>query len=418
MSKIPPLDGADQIREFFQALAPTMDERDRRLVAAALARMVGRGGIALVSSVSGVARSTIGRGLRDLDEPQTRPPAEQRIRRPGSGRHSLTRDDPTLLSDLDALIDPVTRGDPESPLRWTTKSTRKLAAELKRQGHSISHETVSQLLHQLDYSLQGNQKTKEGSSHPDRDAQFQQINDLAAAFQMDRQPVVSVDTKKKELVGDFKNGGREWQPQGQPEQVRVHDFPDPKLGKAIPYGVYDVEANEGWVSVGIDHATADFAGATLLEWWRQMGRERYPEATDLMISADGGGANSSRSHLWKVALQRLADETNLRLWVCHYPPGTSKWNKIEHRMFACITQNWRGRPLVSREVVVNLIANTTSKSGLRIRAALDEEQYPTGKKVSPDELAGVQMRVEPFHGEWNYTIVPRSQVQLYKAFIS
>jgi hypothetical protein len=417
MPKPASLASGDQVRQVFEALAPTMDERDRRLLAAALARMVGHGGIALVSAATGVARSTIGRGLDDLDEPQTRPPAEQPIRRPGSGRHRLTQDDPTLLADLDALIAPVTRGDPETPLRWTTKSTRNLAAELKRQGHSISHETVAQLLHELDYSLQANQKTKEGSGHSDRDAQFQQIHDLAVAFGQDGQPVVSVDTKKKELVGDFKNGGREWQPQGQPERVRVHDFPDPELGKAIPYGVYDVGANEGWVSVGIDHDTADFATATLLAWWQQMGRERYPGATDLMISADGGGSNSSRSHLWKVALQRLAEETNLRLWVSHYPPGTSKWNKIEHRMFACITQNWRGRPLVSREVIVSLIEGTTTQSGRRIRAALDEGRYPIGKQVRPEELAAVQLREDPFHGEWNYTIVPRSQARLFAAII-
>ncbi len=418
MAHLPPFDDADRLRQFFTLLSPTLDERSRRLVAAALAHLVGRGGIELISATTGVARSTIGRGLRDLAEPQTRPPAEQRIRRPGSGRQPLTQKDPTLLADLEALVDPVTRGDPESPLRWTSKSTRKLAAELKRQGHSLSHQKVSELLHELGYSLQANQKTREGSSHPDRDAQFQQINDMTVAFQAEGQPVVSVDTKKKELVGDFKNGGREWQPQGQPEPVRVHDFPDAELGRAIPYGVYDIAANEGWVSVGMDHDTADFAAATLLAWWQQMGRERYPEATDLMISADGGGANSSRSHLWKVALQRLADQTNLRLWVCHFPPGTSKWNKIEHRMFACITQNWRGRPLVSHDVVVNLIANTTSKTGLRIRAALDPGRYPTGKKVSPEELAALNLRVDPFHGEWNYTVIPAAQLEKDAAVIS
>jgi hypothetical protein len=418
MSHPHPLDDPDRIRQCFQALAPTLDERDRRLVAAALAQLVGYGGIVLVSAATGVARSTISRGLRDLSEPPTRPPTEQRVRRPGGGRHRLTHDDPTLLADLEALVDPATRGDPCSPLRWTTKSTRNLAAALKQQGHSISYQTVSELLAAAGYSLQANRKTRAGSSHPDRDAQFQQINDLAKAFQAAAQPVVSVDAKKKELVGDFKNGGREWHPKGQPERVRVHDFPDPQLGRALPYGVYDVGANEGWVSVGIDHDTADFAAATLLQWWQQMGRERYPEATDLMITADGGGSNSSRSHLWKVALQRFADATNLRLWVSHFPPGTSKWNKIEHRMFAHITQNWRGRPLVSHEVIVSLIANTTTDSGLWIRAALDEEAYPTGKQVRPEELGAVQLRADPFHGEWNYTIVPRSQVRLYEAVIS
>jgi len=399
----------EQIRQVFQALAPTLDERMRRLVAAALAQALGRGGITLVSQATGVARSTIDRGLRELAEPPTVPPADQRIRRPGGGRKPLTQTDPTLLSDLEALVDPVTRGDPQSPLRWTAKSTRQLAAQLRGAGHRVSHETVAELLSAAGYSLQGLRKTREGSSHPDRDAQFGHINEQAQAFFAAGQPVVSVDAKKKELVGDFKNGGREWQPKGLPEEVRVYDFPDPQQGKAIPYGVYDLAANCGWVSVGIDHDTAEFAGETLCRWWKQMGKERYPAASELMITADGGGSNSSRCRLWKVALQKVADETGLRLWVCHFPPGTSKWNKIEHRMFAFISQNWRGRPLVSHEVIVSLIGSTATREGLRIRAELDEGSYPTGKKVSDEELRQIRWLEQRFHGEWNYLILPRAQ---------
>jgi hypothetical protein len=303
-------------------------------------------------------------------------------------------------------VDPVTRGDPESPLRWTSKSLTKLAVALGERGHRISARKVGDLLKGLDYSLQATRKTTEGAAHPDRDAQFEHINAQAQAFQARGQPVISVDTKKKELVGAFKNGGREWQPAGQPEAVNVHDFPSQAVGRAIPYGVYDVGANQGWVSVGTDHDTAEFAVETIRRWWRQMGAPTYAGATELLITADGGGSNSSRSRLWKVALQRFADETGLRVAVCHFPPGTSKWNKIEHRLFAHITENWRGRPLVSHDVVVNLIGSTTSRTGLAVRAALDPAPYPTKQQVSDATLARVQLHPAPFHGEWNYAIHP------------
>jgi hypothetical protein len=402
----------DAIKSRFERLRPAMDERLCRLWAATEALALGRGGVTWVAQATGVSRKRIGAGIRELRElatPPTPPPPSQRIRRPGGGRKRASERDPTLLADLEALVEPLTRGDPQSSLRWTCKSTHKLAAELGAQGHRVSHETVRQLLQQLDYRLQGTRKTKEGSAHPDRNAQFEYINAQAEAFQAAGQPVISVDTKKKELVGEFANGGREWRPSGQPETVRVHDFVDPALGKAIPYGVYDLAQNQGWVSVGIDHDTAAFAVQSIRNWWAQMGGPTYPGATDLLISADGGGSNGSRNRLWRKELQRLADETGLHLHVCHFPPGTSKWNKIEHRMFCHITQNWRGRPLVSREVIVNLIGNTTTRQGLRIRAALDEHTYPTGIKVSDTELAAVRQVPATFHGEWNYTILPRDR---------
>jgi Rhodopirellula transposase DDE domain len=399
----------EPIRQLFAALGPTLDERMRRLIAAGVAEALGHGGVTLVSQASGVARSTIGRGIQELAEPPAASPADQRIRRPGGGRKRLTQTDPTLREELERLIDPVTRGDPESPLRWVAKSTRQLAAQLRQAGHRISHETVAQLLRAMGYSLQGLRKTKEGGDHPDRGAQFEQINHQAQVFMAAGLPVVSVDAKKKELVGDFKNGGREWQPKGQPETVRVYDFLDPEGGKAIPYGVFDLAANEGWVSVGMDHDTAEFAGETLLHWWKQMGQARYPNARELMITADCGGSNSNRGRLWKVALQRVADETGLRVWVCHFPPGTSKWNKIEHRLFAFISQNWRGRPLVSHEVIVRLIGSTTTRTGLRVQAELDRGSYPTGKKVSNKQLRDVRLVENQFHGEWNYLIILRAQ---------
>jgi hypothetical protein len=316
--------------------------------------------------------------------------------------------DPHLVHALETLVDPVTRGDPMSLLRWTCKSAAQLAAALQAQGHPVSARTVNRLLHDLGYSLQSNRKTLEGRAHPDRDAQFQYINRRAKAFQKQGQPVVSVDTKKKELIGQFRNGGREWQPQGQPEEVQGHDFPDKALGKVIPYGVYDEATNTGWVSVGVDHDTAEFAVETVRRWWRHMGRQTYPRAKRLLITADGGGSNGSRCRLWKVELQRLANETGLRISVCHFPPGTSKWNKIEHRMFCHMTENWRGRPLVSREVVVNLIGHTTTKTGLAIRSALDENSYPTGREVTAQQLESLAITQEKFHGEWNYTIQPRT----------
>jgi len=331
-----------------------------------------------------------------------------RVRRPGGGRRPVALKDPDLVQALERLIDPVTRGDPMSPLRWTCKSTRRLAEELTSQRHPVSAPTVAGLLRGAGYSLQGNAKTREGANHPDRDAQFQHINGTVRRFLDRNQPAISVDTKKKELVGDFKNGGREWHPQGRPEKVRVHDFLDKTKGKAIPYGVYDILNNQGWVSVGIDHDTAQFAANSIRRWWQQMGRRRFPRATQLLITADGGGSNGHRSRLWKVALQELADDLQLRLRVCHFPPGTSKWNKIEHRLFSFITQNWRGRPLVSHQTIVSLIAGTTTRSGLIVKAALDTNQYQTHVKVTDEQLARLKLKPEPFHGDWNYIVSPRT----------
>jgi hypothetical protein len=397
------------IRWKYEALNAVLDERSRRQWAAAEAVELGWGGISAVAMATGMARDTIRVGIGELVKLKTRPSESPRvrIRREGGGRKRLTDIDPGLLSALDALVEPTTRGDPESPLRWTCKSTRRLAEELTRQGHPVSPRAVAYLLRANGYSLQANRKTREGSSHPDRNAQFEFINAQVQSFQKRKQPVVSVDTKKKELVGDFKNGGWEWRPPGRPEEVRVHDFQDKTLGKAIPYGVYDITNNQGWVSVGIDHDTAHFAAASILRWWREMGAERFPRATHLMINADGGGSNSSRCRLWKVALQNLANETGLKLTVCHFPPGTSKWNKIEHRLFCHITQNWRGKPLISRQAIVSLIAATTTKTGLTVKAALDTNVYDTGIKVSDAELAKVKLIPLEFHGDWNYTIRPR-----------
>jgi transposase len=398
------------IAEKFASLQRVFDERTRRLWAAAEARAIGRGGISRVAEATGLSRTTIRSGLGELDPsspPSDRAETAGRTRRHGGGRKPLTEHDPELERALEVLVDPVTRGDPMSPLRWTCKSAANLAAELQAQGHAVSERSVNRLLHASGYSLQSNRKTIEGGDHPDRDAQFQHINRRVKAFQKQGQPVVSVDAKKKELVGRFRNGGREWQPSGEPEAVNVYDFIDEDLGKAIPYGVYDQTANTGWVGVGIDHDTAEFAVETLRRWWRNMGRLVYPQATKLLVTADGGGSNGSRCRLWKMELQRLASETGLRISVCHFPPGTSKWNKIEHRMFCHITENWRGRPLVSREVVVNLIGSTTTKAGLSIRSELDEGSYPTGRKVTDEQIKGLSIRKEKFHGEWNYTILPQ-----------
>jgi hypothetical protein len=398
------------IEEKYASLKPVLDERARRLWAAVEARSIGRGGITRVSEATGLSRVTIRAGLEEIGHP---PPATVgeadagRIRRPGGGRKPLVDQDRKLLSDLESLVDPVTRGDPMSPLRWTCKSADKLADGLRPLGHAVSERTVNRLLHSLGYSLQANRKTIEGRQHPDRDAQFRYINRRVKAFQRQGQPVVSVDTKKKELVGRYRIGGREWRPKGEPEEVKVHDFIDKGLGKAIPYGIYDLVANAGWVSVGVDHDTAEFAVESLRRWWRNMGSRAYPGAKRLLITADGGGSNGSRCRLWKVELQRLADETGLSISVCHFPPGTSKWNKIEHRMFCHITENWRGRPLVSREVVVNLIGHTTTKAGLSIRSELDENSYPTGREVTAEQLENLSIRKDKFHGDWNYTILPK-----------
>jgi hypothetical protein len=390
-----------------------MDERLTRLWAASEARSLGRGGVAAVTEATGIMGKRIWNGMRELRDIERRPPdespREQRVRRPGAGRKLLTETDPTLVPDLESLVEPTTRGDPESPLRWTCKSVRRLADELVSMGHQVGAQKVSELLHDLRYSLQGTRKTREGSSHPDRNAQFEHINAEAKIFQRDGEPVISVDTKKKELVGDFANAGKEWRPGGDPEQVRVHDFIDERLGKAIPYGVYDVGRNEGWVNVGIDHDTAEFAVESIRRWWRRMGRRAYPDATRLLLTADCGGSNSYRTRLWKLELQRFADESGLQVTVAHYPPGTSKWNKIEHRMFCHITQNWRGRPLETVETIVSLIGNTTTKTGLRIRAALDKNSYEKGLTVMDEELAALRITPHRFHGDWNYTFHPPSQ---------
>jgi hypothetical protein len=398
------------IRQKFELLGPAMTERFRRQWAAAEALALPRGGMTLVAQATGLSRTTIWAGVRELRDPsaQPQPPRDpRRSRRSGGGRRHLTVDDPRLLQELERLVNPATRGDPMSPLLWTCKSTRKLAEELQGRGHEVSHQTVAVLLHAAGYSLQSNRKTREGSSHPDRNAQFEFINTRVRAVQRRNQPVISVDTKKKELIGDFKNNGQEWQPEGEPEEVRAKDFLDKRLGKAIPYGVYDQTLNKGWVSVGIDHDTAEFATETIRRWWLEMGRPSYPTAQELLITADGGGSNGTRNRLWKVCLQRLADATRLRVGVCHFPPGTSKWNKIEHRMFCHITQNWRGRPLTSRAVVVNLIGSTRTSTGLEIHSELNENTYPTAIKVKDAELAAVRLKRNRFHGEWNYTILPR-----------
>ncbi len=397
-----------RIRRKYRALHPEMDERMRRQWAATEARDRGWGGVTLVAVATGLSRTTITAGLRELTLPaKQRLEAAKRMRRPGAGRPRLVQMDPELIAALEGLLEPVTRGDPMSPLRWTCKSTRLLADELTQRGHPVSPRTVASLLHQDGYSLQANRKTREGKQHPDRNAQFEYLNAEVKRILDRGQPAISVDTKKKELVGDFKNGGREWRPQGMPEQVRVHDFKDETLGKVVPYGVYDILNNQGWVSVGIDHDTAQFAVNSIRRWWGEMGRRRFPKARDLLITADGGGSNGFRSRLWKTSLQGLADDIGLRLVVCHFPPGTSKWNKIEHRLFSFITKNWRGRPLVSRQVIVNLIAHTTTRTGLVVKAAIDTTRYEKGIKVSDDELATVHLIPHGFHGEWNYSISPR-----------
>ena len=392
----------------FMALLPVLDERTRRLLAAAESEAIGRGGISSVSRATGLSRPVIRQGIAELKDPALL--SSGRVRRQGGGRRKATQKDISLKSDLASLLESTTRGDPEAPLRWTCKSVRQITAELKRLKHQISHQVVADLLHELGYSLQANRKTKEGSSHPDRNAQFEHLNGKVKWSLGRGQPVISVDTKKKELVGDFKNNGRELRPKGNPERVRVHDFVDPELGRATPYGVYDVGRNHGWVSVGVDHDTAEFAVETIRRWWRSMGQLAYPSATRLLITADAGGSNGSRLRLWKVALQQLADETGLRICVCHFPPGTSKWNKIEHRLFSYISQNWRGKPLRSFETIVNLIAGTTTATGLKVHAELNTQPYPAGVKVSDQQLDQVKIRRDKFHGDWNYEIQPRNSI--------
>ena len=389
----------------FQMLSPFLNERTRRLATAAEAATIGRGGISRVSRATGVSRRAIRSGLAQLRSPVTS--EGDRIRRPGGGRRKAVATDTTLKSDLERLIDPVTRGDPESPLRWTCKSVRKLAEELQGMGHATSRRMVAELLHELGYSLQANRKTFEGKSHPDRNAQFEHINAEVQTALKAGEPAISVDAKKKELVGDFKNAGREWQPERQPEPVRVYDFIIPELGRDTPYGIYDMARNSGWVNVGTDHDTAAFAVASIRRWWDSMGQAHYPRAKRLLITADGGGSNGSRVRLWKVGLQQLADETGLEITVCHFPPGTSKWNKIEHRLFSFISLNWKGKPLVNFETVVNLIGGTRTRTGLKVKAVLDTNQYETGIEISDEDIDQLRLKRHKVHPAWNYTLLPR-----------
>ena len=402
-------DNIQQIRTRFEKLAWALDERMRRLFAAAEAAVLGHGGVTMVAQATGVSRRAIYAGLEELAA-EKMPVKNQgrRIRKAGAGRKSVIETDSGVMAALEKLVEPTTRGDPESPLRWTCKSLRTLADELSTNGHSVSYPKVGDLLRELGYSLQANRKMLEGTNHPDRNAQFEFINDQTKQRLAAGNPVISVDTKKKELVGAYKNNGTTWRPEGKPESVKVHDFIDKELGRANPYGVYDVASNTGWVSVGTDHDTASFAVETIRRWWNTMGRQRYPAATELMITADGGGSNGSRVRLWKLELQRLADEINIPIHVSHLPPGTSKWNKIEHRLFSYISMNWRGQPLISHEVIVNLIAGTTTREGLKIHAELDDSSYPSGIKVSDAEFESIRLTRNEFHGEWNYRIDPNS----------
>lgn len=398
------------IKEKFDSISGLLDELARRIWAATEARSLGWGGVSLVAKATGLSRGTIHAGLKELSQGKMKPlsqlPKDNRTRKPGGGRKSVTHHCPELLAELERLVEPTTCGDPMTPLRWTCKSTSQLARALSKKKMKISARTVAALLQEMDYSLQGNYKTKEGSSHPDRDSQFRYISRQCQLFQKRGQPVISVDTKKKELIGNFKNAGQEWRPKRTPELVNSHDFKDEELGKVIPYGIYDLTSNEGWVNVGIDHDTPEFAVASIRAWWIRMGKRAYPEATSLLITADCGGSNGYRARLWKTELQRLSTEMSLEISVSHFPPGTSKWNKIEHRMFCHITENWRAHPLVSREVVVNLIGNTSTKAGLKIKARLDKKSYPKGIQVTDDEISQVNLKKSSFHGEWNYTITP------------
>jgi len=394
------------VRTKYEALRPVLTERSRRLWAATEANALGHGGIALVEKATGVSRSTIQRGLRELEAGVGLSPDRSRQR--GGGRTPAIVADTALLADLDALVEPTSAGEPSSPLRWTAKSVRTLSGALQTLGHDVSHTTVADLLHGLGYSLQANQKTREGSQHPDRDTQFRYLNQVVRRSVQRGQPAISVDTKKKELIGDFKNPGREWRPAGHPEPVRVHDFLIPDAGKAVPYGVYDLQRNEGWVSVGIDHDTGSFAVNAIREWWKRMGRPVYAGARTLLITADAGGSNGSRLRLWKWELQRFANRTGLSVTVCHFPPGTSKWNKIEHRLFSHIAMTWRGKPLVSLATIVSLIGSTRTDAGLRVRTEIDRRRYPSGVTVSDDEMARIRLRRHRFHGDWNYTIRPNT----------
>ena len=399
------------IQRKYEALAPLLHEKARRRWAACEALSLGRGGISLVAAATALSRPMIRRGIAELQADDPGPddsrPDHPRVRRAGGGRHSIASTDPTVLGDLQRLIDPVSRGDPMPPLLWTCKSTRNLADALAELGHDLSHQTVGRMLDDLGYSLQADRKVEEGKEHPDRDAQFEHINRKVGSFQRRGQPVVSVDAKKKEILGNYRSPGREWEPRGRPRPVKSKDFPDQELGKVAPYGVYDLTANEGWVNVGIDHDTAEFAVESIRRWWYRMGRAVYPGAKELLITADSGGSDGNRNRLWKVCIQGLADEARLKIRVCHFPPGTSKWNQIEHRLFCHITENWRGRPLINRAVVVNLIGRTRTRTGLSVRAELDTNHYKQGIKVADKELEAVRLKKDQFHGDWNYTIEPR-----------
>jgi hypothetical protein len=395
-----------KLQEKLASVWPLLDERTRRLLAANEARALGRGGISGVSRECGLSRKAITKGIKEIEAGKA--PASGRIRQPGAGRRKITEHNPRLTGAMERLIDPETRGDPESPLRWTCKSTRTLASQLARQKHPISHTKVAQLLHDLGYSLQSNRKTEEGQGHPDRDAQFRHINTQVKRALAKGAPVVSVDTKKKELVGNYANGGEQWLPEKMPVKVQGHDFPQPDVPRAYPYGIYDLGRNTGFVNLGTDHDTGAFAVASIRGWWRHEGRRLYPAAKDLIITADGGGSNGARLRLWKVELQRLADETGLSISVCHFPPGTSKWNKIEHRLFSFISSNWRGEPLRDYETIVQLISKTTTVTGLKVSCRLDRRKYPTGRKVTDEEMKSVNLERHKFHGDWNYTIRPRS----------
>lgn len=390
-----------EVRQKLQRLWPHLNERSRRMLAAAEAAQLGYGGVSLVSRACGLSRVTIMKGIQALDAPALAP---ERIRRAGGGRCSLVRHDPRLPPLLESLVEPLTRGDPESPLRWTCKSTRTLAEELTSRRHDISHEKVAQLLRQLNYSLQSNRKTEEGIEHPDRDAQFRHINRQVQLALRQGQPVISVDTKKKEWIGNLENKGQQWRRQGSPEKVQDHDFPDPAMPRAYPYGIYDLAQNTGFVKVGTDHDTASFAVASIRGWWRREGRRLYPQTARLLITADGGGSNGCRVRLWKWELQRLAGQTGLEIAVCHFPPGTSKWNKVEHRLFSFISSNWRGEPVRGYETVVGLIAGTTTAKGLKVNCRLDRRRYQPGRKITPEQMASIHLKPERFHGEWNYVI--------------
>ncbi len=399
------LDGTKELKIKLSTLLPLLDEKQRRLLVAAESVAIGYGGIKLISDMTGISCPTIRKGITELETGDLK---KGRVRSSGGGRKKISEQNPEIKALLEEIIEPETRGDPESPLRWTCKSVRNIADALNKEGLTVSHQTVASILHDLDYSLQGNKKTKEGKNHPDRDGQFKFINKMVKQFLARENPVISVDTKKKELVGNYKNPGKEWQFKGKPKEVNGHDFPDPKIGKAVPYGVYDVADDSGWVNVGISSDTAEFAVESISQWWAKMGKKRYPRSNKLLICADAGGSNGYRSRLWKREIQKFADSANIEISICHFPPGTSKWNKIEHRLFSFISINWRGKPLLTYQTIINLIASTKTKSGLIVKTRLDKNEYKKGIKISNDEIKKLNIVKDNFHGEWNYTVKPRN----------